>query len=1001
MGARPGVFCFAIVACGACYANTNVLQSLPYRFEQNRGQAPAASSFVARSSNYEVLANAAGPVFLYKAAGKKQYRLETVIRGGNRLTPITGESPEAARVNYLIGNDPAQWLHDIPNYGRVRYKDVYPSVDLVFHGSGNNFEFDFEVKPGGDPRKISLTWKGLERGGKVRLTESGDLLIATAAGDLRWARPVIYQKRGQSRIEIAGGFRVKDNIVSFEVQRYDHNAALVIDPTVSLASFVGGSGNDASAGIAVDGQGNIVVGGVTSSANLPTKSASAQPGYGGDIQGDTITGDAFVAQLNPTGTTLNWITYLGGSGDDVGYGIAADSTGNAYITGMTNSTNFPVQNAVFGQYLGAGGNVLNPMGDAFVTKLNSSGQLVYSTYFGGSQDDQGMAITADSSGNAYVTGVTLSLNLPVASHSYQKSFNGSGGQPQFCGGCGPVYLGGDAFVAKFGPTGSLVWTTYLGGSNDDSGLAIAVDKTGNVYVGGATLSTDFPVTAGSLQTKLAGISNGSEQPDIKLGDAWVAKLDPTGGTLVYGTYIGGANDDTVFGIAVDGNGDAFVTGATSSSDFPVTKGAFQTVFAGPSTAPAPRAFSPTFVYGDAFAAELNPAGTALLYSTYIGGAGDDAGQAIAVDASGNAYVVGHTTSTNFPVTSGAAQSTFGGSGGEPFAVGDMFLFELNPSGTTGLYSTYYGGAADDAAAGIVVDSSGNAWVSGYTTSPHFPVTSGAYQTTFGGTNRTGIPIGDAVVVKFTGLNAPPGPAIKNGGVVPVYSTATTIQPGSWFSIYGSNLATGNATWKGDYPTLLGGTTVTVNGKNAYLWFVAAGQINAQAPDDTTAGSVPVTVSNSLGSTTGTVTLAAASPSFLLLSDNVHVTGIIQTPNGMGSQGGGTYDLLGPTSLGAGYRPAKPGEPVAIYAVGLGATNPPVPAGGAYNCPPTGCAPLITTPQLKLGSTSIPVVFAGIVSEGLYQINLTAPTSGLGGDQAVTLTLGSGQQTQTGVLLPLQ
>jgi len=990
---KAGTCLVVFLTAVGCEAST--LSSLPYRFEQNRGQAPAGNPFVARSSNYEVLASPAGPILVYQGPGKKRQSLETVIRGGDRHARITAENPQSTHTNYLIGSDPGKWLHDVPSFGRVRYAEVYPSIDLIFHGDESDFEFDFEVKPGGDPRAISLAWKGAN---KIRLSESGDLLVTTGAGDVHWAKPVIYQTRGGNRAQIAGGFRLKNNTVSFDVANYDRNETLTIDPTVSFVSFFGGSGNDAAAGVAVDSSGNILIAGYTTSSNLPTSSNSAQPGFGGLSQ-DSITGDAFVAQTNPSGTALNWVTYLGGSQDDLAYGIAVDGSGNAYVTGMTNSSNFPVKNAAFAQYGGAKSNQLNPLGDAFVAKLNSSGQLVYSTYFGGSDDESGMAIAVDSSGNAYITGTTLSLNLPVTGNSAQKQFNGSGGNSEFCGGCGPVLKGGDAFATKFDSTGKFQWTTYLGGSGDDTGMAVAVDKSGNVYVGGTTLSNNFPTTTGAAQTKFGGAASSANQPNIKLGDGFVTKINPTGTAFLYSTYLGGSSDDAVFGIAVDANGNAYVTGATSSSDFPTTTGVVQTKFAGPATAPQPPQFRPTFVFGDSFAAKLQSDGSGLVYSTYLGGLGDDGGVGIAVDANGNAFIVGHTMSTDFPVTTGTLQSSFAGSGNEGFAVGDLFLAELNSTGTAETYGTYLGGSANDAGAGIALDGSGNAVVSGYTVSNNLPVTSGVFQTKYGGNSTFGDPKGDALIAKFSGLN-PATPSILPGGVVPVYSPSTTIQPGSWFSIFGDKLASQSATWNGDYPKTLGGTTVTVNGKNAFLWFVANGQINAQAPDDTTTGSVPVVVTNSLGSATGTVTLGPASPSLLVFADGKHVTGIIQTPNGSGSQGGGTYDFFGPTSLGAGYRPAKAGESVAIYAVGLGPVNQTIPAGQAYNCPPTGCATMVTTPSLTIGGSSVPLVFSGVVSEGLYQINFTAPAN-LSGDQTVNLKLGSGQQTQSGILAAFQ
>ncbi len=356
-------------------------------------------------------------------------------------------------------------------------------------------------------------------------------------------------------------------------------------------------------------------------------------------------------------------TYLGGSGDDYGYGIAVDSSGNAYVTGRTTSADFPTASplqAVFG-----GGSY-----DAFVAKLNPAGSaLVYSTYLGGSDYEAGGGIAVDSSGNAYVTGATISTNFPTA-NPLQAAYGGG------------IY---DAFVAKLNPTGSaLVYSTYLGGSDIDGGSGIAVDSSGNAYVTGDTISTDFP-TANPLQAGLGGIQN-----------AFVVKLNPAGSSLVYSTYLGGSSYDEGNGIAVDSSGNAYVTGDTISTDFP-TANPLQAALGG---------------IQNAFVVKLNPAGSSLVYSTYLGGSGQDQGNGIAVDSSGNAYVAGITGSPNFP-TASPLQAFPGGSF-------NAFVAKLNPAGSTLVYSTYLGGGQGY---GIAADSAGNAYVTGFTDSFNFPIVS--------------------------------------------------------------------------------------------------------------------------------------------------------------------------------------------------------------------------------------------------------------------------------------
>ena len=376
---------------------------------------------------------------------------------------------------------------------------------------------------------------------------------------------------------------------------------------------------------------------------------------------------------------LVYSTYIGGSSNDYGYGIAVDGSGNAYVTGWTQSTDYDVTAGAFQTTKGG-------LDDVFVTKLNATGTaLVYSTYIGGNDDDQGYGIAVDGSGNAYVTGRTGSTDYNVTAGAFQTTKGGND----------------DVFVTKLNATGTaLVYSTYIGGSGGDRGWGIAVDGSGNAYVTGFTYSTDYDVTAGAFQTTFGGSA-----------DVFVTKLNATGTALVYSTYIGGSDDDRGYGIAVDGSGNAYVTGWTQSTDYDVTAGAFQTTNGGS---------------GDVFVTKLNPTGTALVYSTYIGGSGDDQGYGIALDVSGNAYVTGLTGSLNYDVTPGAFQTTNGG------GAYDVFVTKLNDTGTGLLYSTYIGGSDVERGTGIAVDGSGHAYVTGTTHSTDYDVTTGAFQTTFGG-----------------------------------------------------------------------------------------------------------------------------------------------------------------------------------------------------------------------------------------------------------------------------
>jgi hypothetical protein len=391
-----------------------------------------------------------------------------------------------------------------------------------------------------------------------------------------------------------------------------------------------------------------------------------------------------VTKLNSAGTALVYSTYLGGSGTDQGIDIAVDAAGSAYVTGTTDSTNFPTTAGAFQAAL-AGTST-----DAFVTKLSPAGAaLVYSTYLGGSGSDQGVGIAVDAGGSAYVTGLTGSANFPTAS-PIQAALVGSS----------------DAFVTKLNPTGSapLVYSTYLGGSGAEQGNRIAVDAAGSAYVTGTTDSLNFPTTAGAFQTASGG-----------LDDAFVTKLTPAGSALAYSTYLGGSGTEQSFGIAVDSAGSAYVTGTTDSPNFPTTAGAFDVTANG--------GF-------DAFVTKLTPAGSALVYSTYLGGSGSggDSGIGIAVDSAGNAYVTGETTSDDFPTASPVQAARGGGL--------DAFVTKLNPAGSALVYSTFLGGSNLDTGQGIAVDSGGNAYVAGFTSSPNFPTTTGAFDQTANGGDDT-------------------------------------------------------------------------------------------------------------------------------------------------------------------------------------------------------------------------------------------------------------------------
>ncbi|MCL6599008.1 MAG: SBBP repeat-containing protein [Alicyclobacillus macrosporangiidus] len=577
--------------------------------------------------------------------------------GANLHVQVEGQNEAVGKVNYFIGDDSTKWVTDLPTYHEVVYRELWPGIDLLFTGKSGRLKSEFIVQPGANIEDIRLRYRGAER---LSLDEAGNLEIHTPYGILLEERPVSMQEIEGQQVPMPSSFLLQKDqdgewVYGMQVGHdFDTRYPLIIDPTLIYSTYLGGSDFDEGIGIAVDISGSAYVTGATSSLDFPTQNPFQGAFAGGNF-------DVFVTKFSPTGNTLLYSTYLGGSGDDVGNGIAVDSSGSAYVTGDTSSTNFPTQNPFQGAL--AGGD------DAFVAKLSPAGNtLLYSTYLGGSTLDVGNGIAVDDSGAAYVTGVTDSTNFPT-----QNPFQGA------------LAGGDDAFVTKLSPAGNtLLYSTYLGGSGTDFGNGIAVDSSGFAYVTGFTDSPDFP-TQNPFQGALAGGIDG-----------FVTKLSPAGNTLLYSTYLGGSGDDEGFGIAVDASGLAYVTGATNSPDFP-TQNPFQGALAG--------GF-------DAIVTKFSPAGNTLVYSTYLGGSGDDFGFGIAVDSSGSAYATGQTNSLDFPT-----QNPFQGS---LKGIENAFVTKLSPAGNTLLYSTYLGGSGFDEGFGIAVDSGGSAYVTGLTDSPDFP-----------------------------------------------------------------------------------------------------------------------------------------------------------------------------------------------------------------------------------------------------------------------------------------
>jgi uncharacterized protein (TIGR03437 family) len=1066
----------------------------PLAFEPNVGQTDPQVRFLTRSPGMMVFFTDTEAVMVLRqrqengnshlgrprhrhARSAAEHQVVRMKLTGGAVPQTAGLEKLPGVSNYFIGNDPAKWRTDIPHYARIRYNGVYPGIDMLCYGNGGQLEYDLVVAPGADPRRIELAWDGVDRIGR---NADGDLVLGTRLGELVQKRPRVYQETGGRRVEVAARYVVgRDRRVTLALARYDRGRPLVIDPVLLVYStYLGGSGDDNADSIAVDANGAAYVAGDTDSANFPTQSAY-QTTYAGDT-------DVFVSKFSAAGNTLLYSTYLGGKGDDEPEEIAVDGAFSAYVTGSTTSGDFPTQSAYQSSYSGDT--------DAFVAKLAPSGNaLVYSTYLGGSGEDEGYCLVVDGAGSAYVTGYTASANFPTQS-AYQSAYKG----------------GTDAFVAKLAPSGkALDYSTYLGGSNLDIGFNIAVDGSGSAYVAGCTESTDFPLQSPYEKQYLGGCApfvaklgqNGStlvystylglamnaQTSDQSEGvavdgsgaayitgstrsqslttvsafqttsggslDVFVAKLSPAGNALEYSTYLGGSGDEEPYGVAVDAAGAAYVSGYTTSLNFP-TQSPFQAQNRGGE---------------DVFVTKLGPAGNVLAFSTYLGGSGDEISTYVAVDGAGAAYVAGFTTSKDFPTASpyqasnkgssnafvaklqlpvavatnpvGLAISVDGASltapqgfdwaAGATHSIGasspqgtgsTRYAFtnwsdgggpshSITASSTATTYIASFGtqyqlAASASPAAGGTVSASPASTDGYYNSGTQVQLTAKAnagYQFSnwsgdlTGNANPQPLAMSAPRSVTAAFISTPPSGNPVNIAEINVVAGGTNIAQNTWIEIHGTGLApasvsAGGDTWSnapefasGKMPTALDGVSVSVNGKPAYIYYVSATQVNVLTPLDSTTGPVQVTLTN--GSNTSapfTVNLEAVAPAFLQFGSGPYIAALH-----------GDNSLVGPASMsvpGYTFTPAQPGETIVLYGAGFGMPGSALTAGSS-----TQQSALPNLPVITIGGSQATVIYAGVVSPGLYQFNVTVPLSAGNGDNGVVATYG-GASTPAGAMI---
>ena len=587
---------------------------------------------------------------------------------GASISNVKGEEEAITKVNYFKGKDAVKWRRNISTYNLVSLGEVYDGIELKLKAYGNNVEKLFYVKPNANPERIKVRVEGAKG---LKVNENGELVFITEPGPVRFTKPFAYQKiKGKKKTVEVAYVIYEGNTYGFKVANYDKKKPLIIDPLLA-STFLGGGSEDLGHSIAIDGTGNVYVTGGTHSSDYPTTSGTYDESHNNVY-------DVFVSRLDESLSTLLASTFIGGSDWDDSNSIAIDGMGNVYVTGVTDSSDYPTTHGAYDESYNGGD-------DVFVSRLDMGlSTLLASTFIGGGNRDHGRSIAIDGIGNIYVTGETGSSDYPITSGAYDESYNGDR----------------DVFVSRLDmDLSTLLASTFIGGSNWDWGNPIAIDETGNVYVTGGTYSFDYPTTHGAYDESY----NGDH-------DVFVSKLDSSLSTLLASTFIGGGDWDGGLSIATDGTGNIYVIGYTGSSDYPTTSGAYDESYNGDH---------------DVFVSRLDSNLSTLLASTFIGGCDWDGGHSIAIDGIGNIYVTGETGSSDYPITSGAYDESYNGDR-------DVFVSRLDMDLSTLLASTFIGGCDRDFGWSIAIEDMGNVYVTGFTGSSGYPTTHGAYDESHNG-----------------------------------------------------------------------------------------------------------------------------------------------------------------------------------------------------------------------------------------------------------------------------
>lgn len=975
----------------AAYGQVNQLL-----FEANGGQTDPSVRFVSRGSSVNLFLTDEGAVF---SGG---LRLSLV---GKPVAPV-GESELSGKVNYLRGSDSALWQTGIPVFEKVKYGKVYPGIDLIYYGKKGHLEYDFVLAPGADAKQIQIRFAGA----RPRIGKEGSLGLKSATGEIQFEKPVIYQVKSGIRTEVVGGFAMRSNgDVGFWVGAYDHSQALTIDPVLTYASYLGGTQANSVNGVAPNSRGELYVTGTTLAANFPTTSGVLQTSIPKCKTGDCDQAggsDAFVSKFAADGTTLIYSTYLGGNNEDAGRAITVDANDNAWVTGYTFSNDFPITSDAMQKLCSpaglfsfttntystmvssceahpAGENNVYSQGapDVFVAKLNPTGtQLLYSTFLGGTGNDNPNGIGLDAQGNVYIGGSSSSVINSVFATGGQVPYPTSSGAFQAAT---TANYGFVSFLTKLSPDGhTLLYSTIIpswtgqcfNGLCGNTATSMAVGANGLATIGGLSASPQLTVTKNALQGTCPVGGNGACPQS-----GFLATIDTTktgAASLVYGTYLDGnlpsPSISIVQGVAMDVQGNVYATGRTTAQNFPTTSG---TLFPTCTTRGVGNCF-------DAFVSKITPAGT-LAWSTYYESKASCCtvgGVAIAVDASQNVYVAGQNGGAfDLPITDGFQNIQHGGE--------DVFVATLSPDGARLLFGSYFGGSANDMVTSIALDAARNIYLGGYTTSVDLPVSPGAYQMSGQGGFQQGF------AAKIAPVPVASTPALLPGGIVSAgaFGGFTSAAPGSWIEIYGTNLSPvtrqwGSADFNGaNAPVSLGGVRVSVGGQAAFVDFISSGQVNALIPSNAPLGSTFITLTNTAGATAQfPITLNAVQPG--LLAPPSLMVGGVQYAGALFADGQ-TFALPAGALAGVASRPAKPGDTLVFYGVGFGAVTPAINAGTVVAQANTLVAPF----KISFGSTAATVTYQGLAPgfTGLYQFNVVVPA--VADDLATVLTFSVGGQ----------